>query len=200
MTETTRWWLVRHAPAVNPAGLILGRTDIDAELSDTARLRALAAYLPRAAFRITTSLRRAGDTARWLAVDAPVRVDDRFREQDFGRWEGRRWDDIAAAESAAYWRDPAGCRAPGGESFADVVGRVAAGMADLNDACDARDIVVVAHAGSIRAALVRALGCAPAAGLAFEIAPLSLTRLDAIRRDKAVWWRVCGVNLAVEAP
>lgn len=200
MTGTTSWWLVRHAPAVNPAGLILGRTDPDADLSDAARLRALADYLPRAGFRITTSLRRARDTARWLAAGGPVREDDRFREQDFGRWDGRRWDEIPAEESAAYWRDPAGCRAPGGESFADVVGRVAAGMADLDDACDARDFVVVAHAGSIRAALVHALGFAPAAGLAFEIAPLSLTRLDAIRRDGAVCWRVCGVNLAIEAP
>lgn len=200
MTDTTSWWLVRHAPAVNPAGAILGRTDAEADLSDTGRLRALADRLPRDALWITTSLRRACDTARHLAGDQPLRVDDRFREQDFGLWEGLRWDDIPAEESAAYWRDPAGCRAPRGESFADVAGRVAAGMADLDDACDARDIVVVAHAGSIRAALVHALGCAPAAGLAFEIAPLSLTRLDSIRRDAAVRWRVCGVNLAVEVP
>lgn len=194
MTDTTRWWLVRHAPIADPRGLILGQSDVDADLSDPARLAACASRLPAGALWLTTTLRRARDTAHRLAGHGSIREDDRFREQDFGTWEGARWDDIPAQDSAAWWHDPATSRAPGGESFADVIERVAAAMDQLNASHAGRDIVVVAHAGSICAALVHALGCAPAAGLAFEIAPLSLTRLDAMPRDGAFRWRVCGVN------
>ena len=58
-----------------------------------------------------------------------------------------------------------------------------------------RDIVVVAHAGSIRAAISHALSGDARAGLSFKLAPLSLTRIDAIQRDDNTWWRVGGVNL-----
>jgi alpha-ribazole phosphatase len=201
---TTRWWWVRHAPVANPEGQIHGQADPAADLSDEARLRALAGQLPDAAVWVTTTLRRARDTAGWLAGRVPgiptVRQDDRFLEQSFGDWEGARWDTIPAEESAGYWRDPVDTRAPGGESFADVIERVANAIAHLNDDCAGGDIVVVAHAGPIRAALVHALGCPPEAGLAFQLGPLSLTRLDAIRQDGAVWWRVGGVNLSADPP
>ena len=199
MTETTRWWWVRHAPVSNPDGVIYGHSDFAAEPSGLAEMQALAACLPRDAVWITTSLRRARDTAqslaRYCAPAAALREDDGFREQSFGEWEGSRWDELPAAESAAYWHDPVALRAPGGESFADVVERVAAAMDRLNGECAGGDVVVVAHAGSIRAGLVHALGCAPQAGLAFRLDPLSLTRMEAIRRDGALWWRVAGVNL-----
>jgi alpha-ribazole phosphatase len=52
-------------------------------------------------------------------------------------------------------------------------------------------MVIVAHAGTVRAGLALALGSVPAA-LAFEVAPLSLTRL--CRHDGA--FSVACVNLA----
>ena len=201
---TTRWWWVRHGPVNNPEGQIYGRADPAANLSDEARLRALAGQLPDAAVWVTTTLRRARDTACWLAGRVPgtptVRQDDRFREQSFGDWEGATWESIPAEESAGYWRDPVTSVPPGGESFADVIERVASAIDHLNGAGAGGDIVVVAHAGAIRAALVHALACPPEGGLAFQLAPLSLTRLDAIRRDGKVWWRVGGVNLSAEPP
>ncbi len=62
--------------------------------------------------------------------------------------------------------------------------RVAPALAELEGA-----VAIVAHAGTIRAALALALGTVPAA-LAFEIAPLSLTRL----RRHARGWSVACVN------
>ncbi len=59
-----------------------------------------------------------------------------------------------------------------------------------------RDIVCVAHAGSIRAALAVVLGLTPEAALAFTIDTLSLTRLDLIDSPAAGHgWRVGPVNM-----
>ena len=74
-------------------------------------------------------------------------------------------------------------RPPGGESFADVCARVAPALAALPGGRTA----IVAHAGVARAALALALG-SPGLGLAFEVAPLSLTVL---RRHPGGWSVAC---------
>ena len=38
----------------------------------------------------------------------------------------------------------------------------------------------------------------PRAGLSFYIAPLSLTRINAIERGADVWWRIENVNITVD--
>jgi broad specificity phosphatase PhoE len=58
------------------------------------------------------------------------------------------------------------------------------------EALPAGDVIIVAHAGTIRAALALALELPPERALRFVIDPRSLTRLD--RLDNA--WRVVAVN------
>lgn len=198
-STTTRWWWVRHAPVINPDGGIYGQSDLEADLSDVSRFGQLATALPEDAIWMTTTLRRARETARKLAAsvspDRTIGEDDSLREQAFGDWEGARWDNIPARESEAYWQNPARTRMPNGESFTDVVARVAATVERLNVDHSGRNIIAVAHAGSIRAAISHALGGDPQAALSFQLTPLSLTRIDAIHRDGKIWWRVAGVNL-----
>lgn len=199
MTMKTRWWWIRHAPVVNPEGKLYGQLDLDVDFSDGKKLEALAKILPDNAVWVTTSLRRARETANRLsAITTTARsIDehDNLREQSFGDWEGSRWQDIPAAVSEAFWKDPAKNRIPNGESFADVVTRVTETVEQLNTHHTGRDIVAVTHTGSIRAAITHALGGDARAGLSFQLAPLSLTRIDAIHQDDNVWWRVSGVNL-----
>jgi alpha-ribazole phosphatase len=199
MTMKTRWWWIRHAPVVNPEGKLYGQLDLDVDLSDGKKLEALAKILPDNAVWVTTSLRRARETANRLsAITTTARsIDehDNLREQSFGDWEGSCWQDIPAAVSEAFWKDPAKNRVPNGESFADVVTRVTETVEQLNTHHTGRDIVAVTHTGSIRAAITHALGGDARAGLSFQLAPLSLTRIDAIHQDDNVWWRISGVNL-----
>jgi broad specificity phosphatase PhoE len=82
----------------------------------------------------------------------------------FGNWDGLSWDDVEQRDAhalAAWMADWQHQRAPGGESFTDLIARVADWLADLA-AATRRDrvgeVVVVAHAGSIRALLVHAVG------------------------------------------
>jgi alpha-ribazole phosphatase len=112
-----------------------------------------------------------------------------FREQDFGAWTGRRHNDLVAVLGDAYrdfWQSPASNHPPGGESFVDQILRAAEGLAAL----PAGNVVLVAHSGTIRAALAVALDLNPEGALRFVIDPLSLTRID--RLDNG--WRVIAVN------
>jgi alpha-ribazole phosphatase len=93
---------------------------------------------------------------------------------------------------AAFWRNPTGNAPPGGESFEAQMRRVAA-------AFDGRDIVCVAHGGTIRAAVALALGLAPEAAMAIIIDNLSVTRLslvhDRLLSPGRAAWLVQAINV-----
>src|SRR5690606_20908509 len=157
----------------------------------------LARRLPKGAVWVTSHLQRTKQTAAAIAAagldyDAPAEERD-FAEQHFGAWQGRNRAEVFAAHGAdpGMWPAPAAVCPPGGESFAALMDRVARGIARWNAAHAGRDIVAVAHGGTIRAALGHALGLTPARSLAFETANCALTRLDYIEDGvKAPAWRI----------
>lgn len=202
----TRWWWVRHAPVHNPGDLLYGQMDLPADTSDAGAFAAVAARLPAGAHWLVTPLRRTGETAdAVLAADSGGRLAPAAREsvpalmeQHFGQWQGLTQQEIVAKypdEAAGFWSDPAGMRPPGGESFADVVARAAAAIEALS-VPEGRDIVAVAHGGTIRAALALALSLEPAAALRVVVDNLALTRLErVVTGDGSPEWRVDAVNI-----
>lgn len=188
MSMVQRLWLVRHAPVAGSAGVIHGE-DAPARLTDAAALDGLRRRLP-GGLLVASPARRTLETARALR-DGDIAVDAAFREQDFGAWTGRTHAEIAAGEPAlhaAFWTAPATARPPGGESFADQIVRVRAGLDRYRES---DDLVLVVHSGTIRAVLAVALDLACERALRFVVDPLSLTRLDRIGDA----WRVVAVNL-----
>lgn len=169
--------LIRHAPS-RPAGRLHGRSDPAARLDLVPPDCGL-----RPARVLASPARRCTTTARELFRSAKIETDPRLWEQDFGRHDGARFDALPDLGPLPP-DDLAAHRWPGGESFADMAARVAPALLDLTG-----DVAVVAHAGTVRAALALALGHVPAA-LAFEVAPLSLTRLT----RHAGGWSVACVN------
>lgn len=202
---TTRWWLVRHAPVINPEGMIYGRLDIDCDCGDADAFETLARTLPRGAAWLTTPLARtrltAGEILRRMAEDpAPEpEIEPDLVEQHFGDWQGRTHAALEAGGQGRdhrFWLAPAADRPPGGESFMDLCARVAHAVVAATARHAGRDIVAVCHGGTIRAALALALGLAPERALAFRIDTLSLTRLDHIPVPGGQpAWQVGGVNL-----
>lgn len=184
----TRWWWLRHAPVVGQEGRLYGAADVACDCSDETLFRSLAARLPEEAVWIVSPLGRTRATAEAIArhrQKAPARfnVEQRFIEQDFGAWQGQRYDELAAARSDAwqrFWQAPAAEVPPGGESFGTLCRRVAEGIESLTRRHSGSDIVCVSHGGPIRAALGLALGLAPERALAFAIDNCALTRLDHI--------------------
>ena len=201
----TRWWWIRHAP-VRDGGRIYGQADLPCDCSDAAVFAGLAAELPAGAVWVTSNLIRTTQTAgAILAADpgkfAGVAAEalSELAEQHLGEWQGLDRKAFYAERnvgSRAFWFAPADERPPGGESFTDLVERVAPVIARLSARYRGRDIVAVTHGGTIRAALGLALGLAPRAALAFSTDNCSLTRLDHLSAHDGGpgLWRVVAVN------
>ena len=196
----TRWWWIRHAPVVGHGGRIYGQDDHESDCDNPALFALLAPSLPAQALWITTPLRRTKQTATALfGAGAPPpgaeREEPAFLEQHFGDWQGLTHDELQARRDGAwhrFWHAPASETPPGGESFADVVSRVGSAVRRIGASEAGRDIVVVAHGGSIRAALAYALSINADRALGFAIDNCSLTRLDHFPSDDV--WRVGAVN------
>lgn len=149
--------LVRHTQTAVPAGLCYGRTDVP--LADTfpAEAAAVRAALSPPPWRLVSSpAARCRRLAEFLG--APIASDERLRELDFGAWENRLWTELPRAETEPWLADFVHRRPPGGESFGELAARAAAALADLTRSDDVRPLVVVTHAGVIRALLARAEG------------------------------------------
>jgi broad specificity phosphatase PhoE len=146
---------VREGRAWQQAGRCIGQAD--ARLSQTGRreCRSLARQLGHGPVRcVSSDLQRARETAMIL-TPAPFETEPRLRDMHFGAWDGMTWDDIDVSEgptNGEWSRVWPQIRAPGGESFDDVVRRVRSWSDSL--ARDGGEYLVVAHSASIRAAAV----------------------------------------------
>jgi probable phosphoglycerate mutase len=169
-TLTRPLLLARHGQtADNAGGLILGRRD--PPLSELGRAQAqglavaVAARETRLAAIWSSPLRRARATAAIVseATGAPVSVLDGLAESDRGDWEGRPVAELRGAEPdrfAAFEAASDGFAFPGGESLADQVGRTRRALDQV--VAGPQPALVVAHVGTIRAAML-ALGGRPPA-------------------------------------
>lgn len=198
----TRWWWIRHAPVIQAENRIYGQTDLPCDCSDEALFRGIAKALPAPAVLVTSDLQRATQTAAaivaaGLALPDGI-LDAAFREQHFGDWQGEMREEFFARRGGhvpGAWLAPPEERAPNGESFVDLVERVIPAVERYTLDHGGRDIICVAHGGTIKAALGHALGLDYAQSLAFSLANCSVTRLDHLLPDNGPEaWRVGMVN------
>jgi broad specificity phosphatase PhoE len=186
----TRLWWVRHGPT--HAKEMIGWTDRPADLSDSAALERLRAHLPQGAPAISSDLIRARATAEALAPGRCLPPRQDLREIHFGDWEGLRFAEAEARDSALireFWERPGPVAAPGGESWTALQVRVNAAV-DAILAERWEDVIVVAHFGTILTQVERALGIPTVEAFAQKIEPLSVTRIDRAGKD----WILQSVN------
>lgn len=182
------WW-IRHAPT--HAKVMIGWTDLAADLADVAALARLEAMLPRDALVISSDLVRAVATADALAGTRPrLPPDPDLREIGFGAWENRSHDDVAAEDPLTvrrFWECPGTVCPPGGESWDRLRARVDAAADRL--AALGEDVIAVAHFGPILTQYQRAAGLATIEAFSQPVAPLSLSRFR-----RGAGWQVEVVN------
>ena len=179
MDQTARLLIVRHAPLAQPG--LAGRRDVAADCGDKAALDWLGGQLAGLPL-LSSPARRCRQTC--AAMGLAPQIVDALWEQDFGQWESRGIPDLGPLSPA----DLAAHRPEAGESFLDMAARVQPVLQAATGA-----LAIVAHAGTVRAALALAVG--PAA-LSFAVAPLSLTIL--IRSPGG--WGVEAVNRIAPDP
>ncbi len=115
-------------------------------------------------------------TQRGLAVE----VEPRFCEIGMGAWEGRYHDEIEAANPGVLQRhalDPINHLPAGGEPVPAFCQRIAAGWQQLEQRYAGQHVLVICHAGVIRAALALHLDMPMAAMYRIHVPSASLARV-----------------------
>jgi len=141
--------LLRHGAPVL-LGRLMGRTDCEPAEEGIARCVAQAAGVDVERI-VTSDLRRARDAAQAIAEERRVAfaIDRRWRELDFGDWDGRAADSVDPDALGRFWQDPDTSPPPNGERWSSLVAR----LSDAITTLPAQDTLVVTHGGAIRAAL-----------------------------------------------
>ncbi len=142
-------YLMRHgAPVLT--GRMLGKTDCEVTPEGVAACRAQAEGL-EVTHIIASDLQRASRCGAAVAADlsGSLTIDPRWRELDFGAWDGLESSAIDAEALGRFWSDPDTNRPPNGERWSALVTRIAAAIDDL----PAEPALVVTHGGAMRAAL-----------------------------------------------
>jgi alpha-ribazole phosphatase len=197
---STRWWWIRHAPVREDGGCIYGQSDLGCDTSDRVVFEAVARILPRNAVWYASNLKRTHQTADaiWAAgfpKPSEMPYVNAFAEQHLGQLQGmNRAAFYASLPVGSHWLTAVDEPAPGGESFMDLYNRACGAIGRINAEQAGRDVIVVAHGGTIRAAVALALGGQPEKGLAFDIDNCSVTRLDHLSSANYTGWRLPMVN------
>ena len=148
---------LRHLETcASAAGLCYGVSDVPARTAPSAELvDQVLALEPQVV--VSSDLQRCRLLAEQVAPPrAPVQIDARWRERDFGEWEGRSWDDIYRETPSDIEKLMSADFAPtGGESLASVRKRVAAALADLPKV---HPILIISHGGPIALARLALAG------------------------------------------
>nr|WP_255460782.1 histidine phosphatase family protein [Novosphingobium sp. ERN07] len=156
--------MLRHGPP-RRTGLMLGQTD-EPPCDPTGGLRD--AVPEGLAIRrvVSSDLLRALAGAEVLAAmrGVPLAIDPRWRELDFGAWDGLSADTVPSDDLARFWDDPDASPPPDGERWSALCRRVGAALGALDDGT-----LVVTHAGAMRAAVAVLTGLDHRAVWAFDL-------------------------------
>ncbi|MCP1469515.1 alpha-ribazole phosphatase [Sphingobium sp. OAS761] len=140
--------MLRHGPPLR-TGLLLGHLDEPPRVADCPVMLRRVRTVPIGRIVSSDLLRtsaQAASLARRLSV--PLHHDPRWRELDFGDWEGLSPDDIDNGALSRFWDDPDASPPPRGERWFDLCRRVRSALAEVADGT-----LLITHAGTVRAAL-----------------------------------------------
>lgn len=173
--------LVRHGRTVaNASGLLLGRLDPELDEVGEVQARAVAAQLAAADRRVSrvvsSPLARTRATAAVVseACEAPMSIDERWIELDYGEFDGVPMGEVPP-ETWASWRRDNEFSPPGGESLATLGSRVRGALVDLVEEARDHDVIVVSHVSPIKAAVAWALGVGDEVTWRMYLSPASIT-------------------------
>jgi len=170
--EEKEIYLLRHGDTGLP-GRHIGSTDVPLINKGKGQVCRTARLLQTVGFDkiICSPMLRCRQTLDILDISCPWETSELLREIDFGRWEGKSFDEIVQEDHHLVddWvTHPETFAFPGGESLIAFKKRVAAVKNELEE-IDCRRILVVSHGGIIRYLLCLLLGLDIDKYLIFEV-------------------------------
>jgi len=149
---------IRHGETVgNVESRWQGQQDGELNATGRAQAKGAVAGMPEFDVLYTSRLGRARETAEIIGegLGMTPRVLDGVEEFSFGAWEGLTRDEIRQSypqEAARVFDDGEDIRRGGdGETWAELVGRVAAAVASVAEEHEGRRVGIVSHGGTTRA-------------------------------------------------
>lgn len=131
---------------------------------------------------VSSPMVRTRETATTVArrLGLTVRVDEAWRECDFGEWEGLTLTEIGEQypDALTRWYGSTATRPPGGESLDDVALRIGTARDALTAEYPGQPVVVVTHSMPMRTLTQLALGAPPASLFRLLPSPGSVTELQ----------------------
>jgi alpha-ribazole phosphatase len=174
-------YLIRHTKTDTIKGLCYGQTDVvlaDSFLEEAHQLQQKLPEIKPNRLVFSSPLTRCVQLAEKLSDK--LTIDARLSELDFGDWENTRFDDIDA-DVLLHWTDNFVFVAPpNGESFIDLCQRAGSFWQDvvhgMKPAVD--QVLIITHAGVIRALLAHILKLPPANAFQFRVDVGSVHKLQ----------------------
>lgn len=141
--------LLRHGEPSTP-GLLMGHTDGEPTPAGIAACVDQVADLDITDV-ISSDLKRCARVAHAVGRQRgiPISVDPRWRELNFGAWDGLAASAVDPDASRRFWDDPDVNPPPSGERWSSLIARISSAIGDITGL----STLVVTHGGAIRGAL-----------------------------------------------
>ncbi len=181
--KTTKIDLLRHG-VCEGGEIFRGSTDVP--LLETGKKQMATALQQHCGWTkiVTSPLRRCLEFAQDFATQQqlPLLIDERWREIDFGIWDGQPISEIYSenrSQVEQYFSNPSSVTPTGGEPVTNAMSRVVAAFVDLLKQHQGEHTLVILHGGSIRFLLAHVLGLPIENINRLEVPYACLTRLCA---------------------
>jgi len=145
---------LRHTSVSCSSGTCYGQTDVETAQTYESEKEKIILNLKSVEFDLVYSspLTRCRKLAEEVSRGVPVIYDPRLMELNFGDWENRRWEEFYFTPKAQLWfSDWLNISCPNGESYGEMMHRVKCWLDDLYNNHTDGNILIITHAGVIRA-------------------------------------------------
>ena len=156
-------YLIRHPKTEAPDGICYGNSDVLPsesslmEATEKVKLKLNGVDLDAC---YSSPLSRCRLLAERLIEAENVNIDELLREIDFASWEMKPWSEIPQEQQKEWGDDFINCKIHGGENFFDVQKRMVDFWKQVTQTTN-KEILVVTHAGLIRAILAHLFDASP---------------------------------------
>lgn len=113
----------------------------------------------------------------------PVKIIDALKEVGFGQWEGKNSDEINRQEYLDFYHDPLNNRPKGSEPLEDFINRVVLSWKSLVKEFHGKHLLIVAHAGVIRAIIAHILYSEPMGMYKISVENGKICRIEITQRS-----------------